>query len=41
MSYYDEIDPIGEDMNDGECLYCSIPCQGMYCSTDCKNADLD
>ena len=39
MSYYDEIDPIGEEKQN-ECLYCGIPCNGMYCSDECKKSDL-
>jgi hypothetical protein len=38
MNYYDEIDPIGEEKN--ECLHCGYECTGAYCSTACKNYDL-
>ena len=26
---------------ENECWYCDAPCDGAYCSTACKNADLD
>ena len=39
MNYYDEIDPLGEEKAN-ECLYCGIPCDGMYCSDECKKCDL-
>lgn len=38
MSYYNEIDPIGEEKA-RECLYCGEPTNNAYCSTDCKLAD--
>ena len=39
MSYYDDIDPIGENLNDNECCYCGEPCVGSYCNKECNNAD--
>ena len=39
MSYYDEIDPIGEEKTN-ECHYCGVPCEKTYCSNDCKKSDL-
>ena len=36
--YYDEMDPIGQE-KENECLYCGIPTDNTYCSTDCKTAD--
>lgn len=39
MNYYDEIDPLGEE-KPNECSYCGIPCNGMYCSTECKKCDI-
>lgn len=39
MSYYDEIDPIGEELPN-ICLYCKIPCTGMYCCNEHKNVDV-
>ena len=38
MSYYEEIDPIGKE-KETNWLYCGIPCNDSYCSTDCKHAD--
>ena len=30
-----------EDLElENECLYCGVPCSNMYCSKNCKNADL-
>lgn len=40
MSYYDEIDPIGEE-KENTCAYCGIPCDEMYCSKECKKEDLE
>ena len=40
MSYYDEIDPIGEGKDENNCGYCGDPCDGSYCNDNCKRADL-
>ena len=37
MSYYDKIDPIGEELN--ECQYCGADTLNTYCSTICKIND--
>lgn len=39
MSYYDEIDEIGEQ-KENVCGYCGNPCDGGYCSEEHKKADL-
>ena len=39
MNYYDEIDSVGEEKENG-CAYCGIPTNDTYCSNDCKKADL-
>lgn len=38
-----ENDPNAPWNNEEEetCLYCGIPCNGMYCSDDHKKADLE
>ena len=40
MNYYDKIDPIGED-DYNTCNHCGCECDGSYCSTACKNYDLE
>ena len=35
MSYYDEIDPIGEELN--ECINCGASTLKTYCGDECKN----
>jgi hypothetical protein len=37
MSYYETIDPIGEEKK--QCLYCGRPTNETYCSTECKYND--
>ena len=39
MNYFNQIDPIGEDMNDDVCLYCENESNGAYCSDYCEMAD--
>ena len=37
-NYLTDIDPVGEE-RENECAYCGIPCDTMYCSSQCKRED--
>ena len=40
MSYFTDIDPIGESNGDTECRYCGNPSNGKtYCSKECREED--
>ena len=39
MSYFTDIDPIGENDNESNCYYCGEPCNGSFCSNACEDAD--
>ena len=30
-----------DDETEGHCAFCGIPTDDYYCSSDCKNADLE
>ncbi len=32
--------PWNQSEEENECYYCGEPCERMYCSNDCKNADI-
>jgi hypothetical protein len=40
MSYYDDIDEIGEEQ-DTQCAHCGNHTYDTYCSTECKNYDTE
>jgi len=40
MSYYDDIDEIGETQ-DTQCVHCGTYTEDTYCSIQCKNYDTE